>query len=413
MPALKISLKEPGCGREDVTNARGEYSPTGMATIHLENVTRTYYAGALGSTSHAGSQVAERVAALDGVNLTIPNGRTMAVIGPSGCGKSTLLRVIAGLDRDYEGTIFYNGRDMRDVPPRERYMGMVFQSYALYPHFHGYNNLRFTFLVRKAPDEEAAERIRITSDLMGYGFRQLLGRKPGTLSGGEQQRLALARALVRKPEILLLDEPLSNLDAKLRVQTRVEIKRLLGQFKVTTVYVTHDQVEAIALADTIAVMRQGRIEQVGTYERIRVRPVNTFVAGFLGIHPLNLVPAIITERGTVAIDGLELAAPHGLVSLKRVGEAVTAGVPPEDLAVVAASGWDERGGSLRGTVESVEPDFAHKLQYVRVATDRGVITGTDDSLVHLARSQPVRIVGRGKEVHLFSAEDGHNLLLSV
>ena len=296
-----------------------------MATIHLENVTRTYHAQPATTASQEGApeDVAEdeatlqarraRRPALDGVTLTIPNGRTMAVVGPSGCGKSTLLRVIAGLDRDYGGAIYYNGKDMQDVPPRDRYMGMVFQGYALYPHFHGYNNLRFTFLVRKAPDEEAAERIRITSDMMGYGFRQLLGRKPGTLSGGEQQRLALARALVRAPEVLLLDEPLSNLDAKLRVKTRVEIKRLLRQFHVTTVFVTHDQLEAVSLADTMAVMHNGRIEQVGTFDRIRTRPVNTFVAGFLGVHPLNLAPAVITERGTVAIGSLELSAPHGLV----------------------------------------------------------------------------------------------------
>ena len=387
-----------------------------MATIHLQDVTRTFGSGPSGDgqgKDAAAPYASGVVAALDGITLTVPNGRTLAIVGPSGCGKSTLLRVIAGLDRDYGGEIFYNGRPMRDVPPRERYMGMVFQSYALYPHFHGYNNLRFTFLVRKAPDAEAAERIRITSDMMGYGFRQLLGRKPGTLSGGEQQRLALARALVRKPDVLLLDEPLSNLDAKLRMQTRVEIKRLLSQFSVTTIYVTHDQVEAIALADMIAVMGNGRIEQIGSYAQIRARPLNTFVAGFLGVHPLNLAPATITESGTVAIGELELAAPHGLVSRKRVGMQVIAGIPPEDLALVRSSHPAELINTLPGSVEAVEPDFAHKVQYVRVVTDVGVVTATESHDTPLARGQPVGIVGRGREVHLFSADDGRNLLLSL
>ena len=387
-----------------------------MATIHLENVSRTYHANPFAGKSADDLTEHERRAlrpALDGVTLTIPNGRTMAVLGPSGCGKSTLLRVIAGLDRDYEGAIYYNGRDMLEVPPKERYMGMVFQGYALYPHFHGYNNLRFTFMVRKAPDEEAVERIRITSDMMGYGFRQLLGRKPGTLSGGEQQRLALARALVRAPDILLLDEPLSNLDAKLRQKTRVEIKRLLGQFFITTVYVTHDQFEAISLADSIAVMRAGRIEQVGTFNQIRTRPVNTFVAGFLGLHPLNLASAVISDRGAVAIGSLELPAPHGLVALKRVGADVVAGIPPEDLAITSPHGHPGNETYLPGRVEVLEPDFAHRTQYVRVETAFGMLTATCELELPLARGQIVHIVGRGREVQLFSAEDGRNLLLSL
>jgi len=257
----------------------------------------------------------------------------VAVIGPSGCGKSTLLRVVAGLDQEYEGTVAYDGRDMRDVPPRDRYIGMVFQNYALYPHFYGHGNLSFYFRMRKAPDQEAEARIRETADIMGYGFRQLLGRKPGTLSGGEQQRLAIARAIVRKPALFLFDEPLSSLDAKLRAQTRVEIRRLLRRFAITSIYVTHDQVEAIALADIIAVMRAGKIEQAGAYAELRANPANTFVAGFLGLYPINLLQGRVTGAGTAAVGSMETPLP-GAVQAKCVGgEDIVLGVAAEDLAL--------------------------------------------------------------------------------
>ena len=236
--------------------------------------------------------------ALDHVSLTIPDGQTFAVIGPSGCGKTTLLRMIAGLEKDFFGRVFYDGEDMASVPAGERYIGMVFQNYALYPHLRGRGNLEFFFRVHKAPDEEAEERIRITSEMMGIGFKELLRRKPGRLSGGQKQRVAIARALVRKPRLFLFDEPLSNLDAKLRAQTRVEIKRLLQRFQITAIYVTHDQTEAIALGDGIAVMRDGRVEQAGVYQELRRDPANAFVAGFFGRPPMNLF-----SGGTVA-DGV-------------------------------------------------------------------------------------------------------------
>jgi ABC-type sugar transport system ATPase subunit len=228
-----------------------------MSTIRLQDVTRTFrraayfdrfaYGKGLGG-SQADRAFAERAAAqeysayqarsghqgdivaLDRANLTVPNGQTFAVVGPSGCGKSTLLRVVAGLDTEYSGQILYDDENMRDVPAKDRYIGMVFQNYALYPHFLGQGNLSFFFKMHKAPDEEAEQRIRITSEIMGIGFDELLQRKPGTLSGGQQQRVAIGRAIVRNPRLFLFDEPLSNLDAKLRVQTRVEIKRLLHRF---------------------------------------------------------------------------------------------------------------------------------------------------------------------------------------
>ncbi|HMN28268.1 MAG TPA: ABC transporter ATP-binding protein, partial [Caldilineaceae bacterium] len=208
-----------------------------MATIQLEAVSKQFGAGS---------------PALDHINLTVPNGETVAVVGPSGSGKSTLLRIVAGLDTDYTGRVLYDGRDMRDVPPKERHIGMVFQNYALYPHFLGHGNLSFFFRLRRMSDQETEERIRVTSQIMGIGFEELLKRKPGTLSGGQQQRVAIGRAIVRNPDVFLFDEPLSNLDAKLRSQTRVEVKRLLQRFQITALYVTHDQTEAIALGDQIA-----------------------------------------------------------------------------------------------------------------------------------------------------------------
>jgi ABC-type sugar transport system ATPase subunit len=279
-----------------------------MSMIRLQGVTKTYprrtavdslviKRGIVGSQvdrafaeRSAGRAVQEHhqaghggpVLALDHVNLTIPDGQTMAIVGPSGCGKSTLLRVVSGLESDHTGHVFYDGHDMKEVPPKDRYIGMVFQNYALYPHFESKGNLAFFFRMHKAPDEEAEERIRVTSEIMGIGFRDLLRRKPGTLSGGQQQRVAIARAIVRKPRLFLFDEPLSNLDARLRTQTRVEIKRLLRRFQITAIYVTHDQVEAVTLGDQVAVMRAGRIEQVGTPHELRQSPANAFVAGFLG-----------------------------------------------------------------------------------------------------------------------------------
>ena len=186
-------------------------------------------------------EVSSGVMALDHVNLTIPNGQIFVIVGPSGCGKSTLLRVVAGLEKNYTGQVLYDGEDIHNVPPGDRYIGMVFQNYALYPNFNSEGNLSFFFKNRKISDEETRKRIEFTSQLMGIGFEDLLPRRPGTLSGGEKQRVAIARAIVRGPKLFLFDEPLSNLDAKLRVQTRTEIKRLLHKFGITSLYVTHDQ----------------------------------------------------------------------------------------------------------------------------------------------------------------------------
>jgi ABC-type sugar transport system ATPase subunit len=321
-----------------------------MATIQLLNVTKRF----------------PTAAALDEVTLTIPNGETLAVVGPSGSGKSTLLRLIAGLEGEYEGQILYDGREMREVPPKERHIGMVFQNYALYPHFRGHGNLAFFFRLRGAPDQETEERIRITAQIMGIGFEELLKRKPGTLSGGQQQRVAIGRAIVRNPQIFLLDEPLSNLDAKLRMQTRVEIKRLLNRFAITTVYVTHDQSEAIALGDQIAVLRAGRVEQVAPIDTLLHRPANSFVAGFVGTPPMNLLAGGTVQEGVVQVDHDTWPLPARLRGLVYNGQRVTMGFRPEAAHLQVDVTAGEERLLLPGTVEVIEPDLGRRTQWVHV-----------------------------------------------
>jgi ABC-type sugar transport system ATPase subunit len=314
------------------------------------------------------------VIALDHMNLTIPDGETFVVVGPSGCGKSTLLRVVAGIERNYTGQILYDGEDVQNIPARDRYIGMVFQNYALYPNFNGEGNLSFFFKMHKIGDEETRERIRYTSELMGIGFKELLPRKPGTLSGGEKQRVAIARAIVRGPRLFLFDEPLSNLDAKLRVQTRSEIKRLLHRFKITSLYVTHDQVEAIALADEIVVMHQGRIEQVGTYQNLMAHPVNTFVAGFLGLPPMSLLAGGTISGNKLVLDDYLIPLPRLIFSLVQNGQAVTLGMRREAVSVSAGSTSTD-GIQLRGEVEAFESDYVHRIQTVHIRTGRWRYSG--------------------------------------
>jgi ABC-type sugar transport system ATPase subunit len=294
--------------------------------------------------------------ALDGVNLRVQDGETMAVLGPSGCGKTTLLRVVAGLV-GYDGHVYFNGRLVDGVEPHERGIGMVFQDFALYPHLDGYDNLGFTFRARGRPREEEEERIRVTSEVMGIGFEQLLQHKPGRLSSGEQQRLAVGRALVREPEVFLFDEPLSNLDAKLRVRTRGEIKRLLGRFGHTAIYVTHDQVEAIALGDRLAILNEGRVEQVGSYALMYDRPVNAFVAAFLGNPPMNLLAGRLNERRAWSVDDLEIAVPEIVRNRLRVGWELILGIRPEHARLVA-----DEAATLQGQVAHIERDLPGRVQ---------------------------------------------------
>ena len=307
--------------------------------------------------------LAEPVRALDGVSLTVADGETLAVVGPSGSGKSTLLRVVAGLEPPDEGAVYFDDRPMAGIEARDRGVGMVFQSYALYPHMKGEGNLAFFFRVRRRPSAEMAERIRITAEIMGLGFDDLLARKPRALSAGEQQRVAIGRCIVRDPQLFLFDEPLSNLDAPLRAGTRVEIKRLLRRFGITALYVTHDQAEAVALGDRIAVMRDGRLAQVGTYREITADPADLFVAGFLGLPPMNLL-------GGWRVAGERLQGPAGWLPLPpalaraAVDREVVLGFHGE-VADLLPAGADGRPVLTLEVVGS-DPDFARQRRTVHL-----------------------------------------------
>jgi len=245
-----------------------------VAEIVLENLSKVFSGG---------------VVAVNDVSLTIGSGEFLVLVGPSGCGKSTLLRMIAGLEDVTEGTISIGERDVTDLPPRARDIAMVFQSYALYPHMTVRQNLGYGLKVRKTPKHEIAERVSRAAELLGLA--DLLDRRPAALSGGQRQRVAMGRAIVREPKAFLMDEPLSNLDAKLRVSMRAQLAALHGRLATTTIYVTHDQIEAMTLGERVAVMRDGRIQQVDTPQELYARPANLFVAAFIGSPAMNLVEA--------------------------------------------------------------------------------------------------------------------------
>ncbi len=280
-----------------------------MATIELVDVCKTLNEEAAGRGS---------TFSIQNLSLTIPDGQTMVVLGPSGCGKTTLLKIIAGLIPPDSGEVLYDGVNVKDLPPGQRRLGMVFQNYALYPHFTSRTNVLSYFLFRKKTPELtalAAAKYQRTSELMGVELEYLLDRKPTTLSGGEKQRVALGRCITRDATLFLVDEPFANLDQALREKYRVNLKILLRQFDITTVYVTHDHHEALILADLVAVMDRGTIEQVGTYQSIYNHPRNMFVAGFLNLHmgtpPINLLDARLPAGGAATRRRLGWRASRG------------------------------------------------------------------------------------------------------
>ncbi len=279
-----------------------------MAEIVLDNVTKVFPGG---------------VVAVDAVSLTIASGEFLVLVGPSGCGKSTLLRMIAGLEETTGGTVSIGGRDVTELPPRERDVAMVFQSYALYPHMTVRQNLGYGLKVRKTPKSEIAERVDKVARLLG--LERLLERRPAALSGGQRQRVAMGRAIVREPKAFLMDEPLSNLDAKLRVSMRAQLAALHARLETTTIYVTHDQIEAMTLGQRVAVMRDGRIQQVDTPQALYSRPANLFVAAFIGSPAMNVVEAEVAE-GELRFGGFAIPLP---AAAAPPAGTVIAGLRPE------------------------------------------------------------------------------------
>jgi multiple sugar transport system ATP-binding protein len=319
-----------------------------MASIEMRGLTKAYPGG---------------VTAVDDLDLTIAEGEFFALLGPSGCGKTTLLRTIAGLERATSGTLLLGGRDVTTAPPGKRDVAMVFQDYALFPHMNVTDNIAYPLRIQKVALGERRRKAHETAE--GLGLAELMDRRPGQLSGGQQQRVALARAIAYRPQVFLFDEPLSNLDARLRLEARTFLKRLQGELGVTTVFVTHDQAEALAMADRMAVMESGRIRQVGTPSEIFHRPANVFVANFIGSTPMNLLPARVatTSEGMyLALGEVRLPVPAMAAGLLQDDQEVLLGSRPEytDLAV------EERPHSLPGTVSVVENLGAAALVSVQI-----------------------------------------------
>lgn len=365
-----------------------------MAVVKLQNLIKVY-----------GSALAVK-----GVNLDIPEGAFTVFVGPSGCGKTTTLRMIAGLESISHGDLLMDGERVNDLPSRERGVAMVFQSYALYPHKTVRQNLEFSLKLEKLPQAEVDRRIDEAVSVLE--LQPYLDRKPAALSGGQRQRVAMGRAIVRQPKVFLFDEPLSNLDAKLRNQMRVEIKQLQRRLGVTTVYVTHDQVEAMTMADLIVVMRDGRIEQTGSPIDVFERPANQFVAGFIGTPQMNFIDGSISDDGKAVLPsaGIELQLPEGRFDLPALRQrAVRLGFRPEDIVPDGHGIPIENGQNITAPVTFSEMLGNETLLFGRL--------GEND---FVSRMQRPRLVERDEtlnfridldRIHLFDQETGESLRL--
>jgi multiple sugar transport system ATP-binding protein len=365
-----------------------------MAAVNFEGVTKTYPDG---------------TTAVNGLDLEIVDREFMVLVGPSGCGKTTALRMVAGLEDISRGVLKIGERIVNHVPSRDRDIAMVFQSYALYPHLSVYDNIAFGLKIKKLPRNEIDKRVQNAAKILG--LEAFLQRKPRALSGGQRQRVAMGRAIVREPAVFLMDEPLSNLDAKLRVQMRAEIAGLQRDLGVTTVYVTHDQVEAMTMGDKVAVMRKGELQQVADPQTLYDQPVNLFVAGFIGSPSMNMVEATLEARNggyvakvgeqTITIGADELAARPGLAAY--AGKEVVLGIRPEDLEDATLATSTPADQRLKGTTELTEALGSEIMVHFSIAAKPAVTddvrelaedVGDDRGVEELAQTNTATLVGR-------------------
>lgn len=354
-----------------------------MADLHLDNVKKRY--GAL--------------EILHGINLAVEDGEFVVLVGPSGCGKSTLLRMIAGLETVSDGEIRIGGRRANELPPQKRNISMVFQSYALFPHMTVKDNITFGPRIRRESPQETEEKLKRAASILNLGA--YLDRRPGQLSGGQRQRVAMGRSIVRNPDLFLFDEPLSNLDAKLRVQMRTEIKALHHKLESTIVYVTHDQIEAMTMADRIVVMNGGRIEQVGTPLELYDRPANLFVAGFLGSPSMSFIDGTVLRSGEGTFvrlsDGTMVQVATASVPN---GTSVTLGIRPEHYRLDPA-------GPIRLVVDVIEPTGSESHIYGHV--DDAEVRAVFRERIAVSPGETLHLSVDPDKAHLFNATNGMRL----
>ncbi len=368
-----------------------------MATVYLENVTKIF---------------GNNIIAVKNMNLQIEDKSFCVLVGPSGCGKSTTLRMIAGLERVTSGNIYIDGKVVNEVPPKNRNIAMVFQNYAIYPHMTVRDNLAFALKLRHYPKKEIEKRVDEASEILG--IKHLLKRKPKALSGGQRQRVALGRAIVRKPKVFLFDEPLSNLDAKMRAQMRMEIKKLHDKLQTTMVYVTHDQIEAITLGDQIAVMKDGIIQQVAGPLQLYEKPENLFVAGFIGNPPMNFIQCKLIKREDgffVQEEEFEMLFSEdtrGADLEKYINKKVILGIRPEDIYDRLYAHYATELNTIEATVELTEP-IGSEI-YLHMSTGKINFIVRVDAHNKAQVNQDIELVFDMKKAHLFDINTGRKIV---
>ena len=363
-----------------------------MAGIVLENLTKRF----------------EKIEAVKNISLKVEDGEFLVLVGPSGCGKSTTLRMIAGLEDITSGNIHIGDRLVNDLAPKDRNIAMVFQEYALYPHMTVRKNLAFGLKMRGFPKDETSRRVQETGELLEIS--DLLDRKPRELSGGQRQRVALGRAIVRKPDVFLFDEPLSNLDAKLRVQMRAELSKLHNRLKTTIVYVTHDQVEAMTMGTRIVIMKDGEIQQVGRPMEIYRRPLNMFVAGFVGSPSMNFFPArFVSSESQVLVETESFRAPvpQSLFADYRncVGQEVIFGIRPEDIHSLDFAREFSSEATVGGKVDLIEPLGADLLLNIRCGKHN--LVARVDPRVETDLGEEIKLIFDMEKMHVFEPNPPH------